>query len=109
VNVVGLVIMSGGLFFLAVTAIGIFRLPDFFTRVHAVSKSETMGIALVLLGLMVHEGATLVSLKLGLVVLFVTVANPVGAHVLTRAAVRTGLLPWRRSKQPQAETNQEGA
>ena len=45
---------------------------------------------------MAHNGVSLTSLKLALIVLFVGVANPVGAHLLTRAAVRTGLMPWRR-------------
>lgn len=95
-NIVGMIIMGLGIFFLFVTAVGLLRLPGFFTRVHAVSKSETLGIALILLGLMVHEGFTLVSLKLGLIVVFVAIANPVGAHLLTRAAIRTGIMPWRQ-------------
>jgi len=103
VSILGAVILSIGLFFMAVTAVGLLRLPDFFTRVHAVSKSETLGIALVLIGLTLHEGTTLVSLKLLLVMIFVGFANPVGAHVLTRAAIRTGLMPWRReANQPEA-------
>jgi multicomponent Na+:H+ antiporter subunit G len=92
-NIIGLIVMSCGLFFLTVTVIGLIRLPGFFARVHAVSKSETLGLALVFIGLMIHEGVTLVSLKYGLIILFVAIANPVGAHVLTRAAVRTGILP----------------
>lgn len=101
-SILGAVILSIGLFFMAVTAVGLLRLPDFFTRVHAVSKSETLGIALVLIGLTLHEGTTLVSLKLLLVMIFVGFANPVGAHVLTRAAIRAGLMPWRReANQPE--------
>ena len=95
-SVAGSVLIGAGLGFMALTALGLLRLPDFFSRVHAVSKSETLGIALVLLGLILHEGASLVSLKLALVMVFVAIANPVGAHVLTRAAVRTGLMPWRK-------------
>ena len=102
-NIVGLVILSAGVFFVAVTAIGLIRLPGFFARVHAVSKTETMGISLILLGLMVHEGTTLVSLKLGFIVLFVAIANPVGAHLLTRAAIRTGIMPWRRGDPSEKE------
>ena len=89
-------LLSAGLFFLLVSAVGLLRLPDFFARVHAVSKSETLGITLVLIGLVFYQGADLTSLKLALIVLFVAIANPAGAHLLTRAAVRTGVLPWRR-------------
>jgi multicomponent Na+:H+ antiporter subunit G len=92
----GLVFMSVGIFFLLVSAVGLLRLPDFFTRVHAVSKSETMGIVLLFVGLVFYQGLDLISLKFVLIVLFVAIANPVGAHLLTRAAVRTGVLPWRR-------------
>ena len=95
-TIAALAIMSAGLFFMSITVVGLIRLPDFFTRVHAVSELETLGIALLLLGLIVYEGASLTGLKLALVVLFVGIANPVGAHVLTRAAVRAGVLPWRR-------------
>jgi multicomponent Na+:H+ antiporter subunit G len=97
-SIAGMVLASAGLFFMLVTAIGIIRLPDFFTRVHAVSKTETLGISLVLLGLALHEGATLVSLKLGLAVGFVFLANPVAAHLLTRSALKTGLTPWTRGR-----------
>ena len=98
-SIAGTVLMTIGVVLMAITALGLLRLPDFFSRLHSVSKSETLGIALLLLGLMFHEGGTLVSLKLGLILLFVTIANPVAAHVLSRAAVRTGLLPWRRDEE----------
>ena len=97
-SIAGTVLLGLGLFFLAVTAIGLVRLPDFFTRVHSVSKSETLGITLVLLGLIAHQGFDQTSLKLGLIALFVLITNPVAAHVLTRSAVRSGLMPWRRPR-----------
>ncbi len=95
-SIAGTVLIGLGLAFMVITALGLMRLPDFYSRVHAVSKSETLGIALVLLGLILHEGATLVSLKLALILVFVAIANPVGAHLLTRAALRTGQAPWKR-------------
>ena len=86
-SIAGTVLLGLGLFFMAATAIGLVRLPDFFTRVHSVSKSETLGITLVLLGLIAH-----------LIALFVAITNPLAAHVLTRSAVRAGLMPWRRPR-----------
>ena len=53
-----------------------------------------------LLGLIAHQGFDQTSLKLGLVALFVATTNPVAAHVLTRSAVRSGLMPWRRTQPP---------
>ncbi|MDE2802864.1 MAG: monovalent cation/H(+) antiporter subunit G, partial [Chloroflexota bacterium] len=92
-NIIALALMAAGLFFMAIAVIGLVRLPDFFSRVHAVSKSETLGITLLLLGLLVSAGVSLTGLKLALIVLFVAISNPVGVHVLTRAAVRNGLMP----------------
>ncbi len=93
---VGDLVLWGGIFFMAVTAIGLLRLPDFYTRAHAVSKTETLGIGLTILGLIIHEGISLVSLKLGLVLLFAFVVSPLAAHLLTRAALRSGMPIWTR-------------
>jgi multicomponent Na+:H+ antiporter subunit G len=88
-----LLIIGGG-FFLVVSSLGILRLPDFFSRSHAVGKSETLGSLLLLLGLAVHNGFALESAKLGLIVFFIAVTNPSGIHVLSRAALRKGLEIW---------------
>ena len=92
--IAGTVLIGLGLFFMAVTAIGLIRLPDFYARVHASSKTETLGIGLVLGGLVLHEGATLVSLKMVFGLLFIFIANPVAAHVLARSALQVGIMPW---------------
>ena len=97
-SVAGTALMAAGLFFIAVAALGLLRMPDFYTRVHAVSKSDTLGVALVLTGLALHDGATLVSLKLMLILVFIAMANPIGAHVLTRSALQSGLAPWKRPR-----------
>ena len=98
IDVIDIVFIGLGFVFMVITVLGMLRLPDFFARVHAVSKSETLGITLVLFGLILHQGANLVSLKLALILVFVAIANPVGAHLLTRAALRTGQMPWRKEK-----------
>jgi len=90
----GLVI--AGVFFMGVTSIGLLRLPDFYSRAHAVSKTETLGLGLLILGVALNAGFSLVSLKLVLVVIFIFLANPVGIHLLTRTAFRLGILPWTR-------------
>lgn len=97
-SIAGDVLIIMGLVFMVITALGLVRLPDFFSRVHAVSKSETLGITLLLLGLILHEGPTLLSLKFALILVFVAIANPVGAHLLTRAALRTGQMPWQKEE-----------
>lgn len=92
--ILSVVFLSGGGFFLLVSSIGLLRLPDFFTRAHAVGKSETLGALLVLVGLAFHGGPTLESAKLFLILIFVAITNPTGIHTLTRAAFRSGLEMW---------------
>lgn len=93
-TIAGNVLLICGVFFIAVTAIGLLRLPDFYSRVHAVSKTETLGLGLILLGLLLHEGLSTLSLKLALILLFAVMTNPLAAHLLTRAALRRGVNAW---------------
>ena len=88
-----LVFVVLGIVFMLVGSIGIVRLPDFYSRTHAVSKSDTLGIIFVIGGLIVYEGFTQSSLKLLFVMLFIALANPIGTHALARAAIRKGLKP----------------
>jgi multicomponent Na+:H+ antiporter subunit G len=97
--VAAVVLVCAGLFFHLVAVLGILRLPDFFTRVHAVGKGDTLGIGLVVLGLAVHEGWTLATAKMILIIAFYFLANPTAAHALGRAALKTGLAPWTREGQ----------
>jgi len=85
-----------GLFFIAAGVVGVLRLPDFYTRLHALGKSDTLGVALTVGALALRGGATLTSVKILLIVAFVTLANPTATHALGRAAYRTGIAPWRR-------------
>lgn len=83
-----------GTFFMMIGSIGVVRLPDFFTRSHATSKSDTLGIMLLVGGLMCYEGISINSLKLLVIFVFVALANPVGAHALARAAFKYGVKIW---------------
>jgi len=94
----GAALLVAGSFFLTVSTLGVLRFPDFFTRAHAVGKSETLGAILVLGGLAVLHGASLGALKLVLILAFIAVANPVATHALVRAALRSGVQPWVRRR-----------
>ena len=85
--------VSAGIFFLLIGSVGLIRLPDFYSRTHATSKSDTLGMMLVIIGLMIFEGLTINSGKLFLILLFILLANPIGAHALARAALNAGLKP----------------
>ncbi len=88
----GISLLVGGLFCL-VGGIGLLRMPDFFTRMHAASVTETLGVGLVLFGLLLQAGWTLVAVKLLMVGLLVFFVSPTASHALARAALVRGVKP----------------
>ena len=85
-------LVLGG-FFCVVGAVGMLRMPDFFTRMHAASVIETLGAGLILLGLMFQAGLTLVTVKLLMIGLLIMFVSPTATHALARAAMHRGLKP----------------
>ncbi|MGE0118631.1 MAG: monovalent cation/H(+) antiporter subunit G [Dongiaceae bacterium] len=88
-------ILSGSLF--AITGgVGVLRLPDFYTRLHGASITDTAGAGLIMLGLMLQAGLTLVTVKLVLILAFLFLTGPTATHALARAALISGVKPWQR-------------
>lgn len=99
--IVSYVLMISGLFFIVVSAIGLLRLPEIYTRAHAVAKSETLGLLLVLVALFFRPELELAAVpRLVLVIVFSLVANPTAVHALVRAARRAGVEPWTGGEVP---------
>ena len=90
------VFLAAGCFFIVVAAIGILRFPDFYSRMHPAGKTDTLGQTLILMGLMVYEGFSLISVKLLFIIIFAFIANPTATHALARAAWVAGLRPWQK-------------
>ena len=90
------VLLVAALFFHGLAALGLIRMPDFYTRMHAVSMAETLGALFTIAALAVWAGFSLVTVKLGFLALFLFLANPTSTHAIGRAALRVGLPPWRR-------------
>ena len=86
--------LAGGAFFLLASAIGMLRLPDFYCRLHASGNSETLGIMLSFIGLMIYEGMMIVSVKLLLISLLIVLGNPMGTHILCKASYKSGHHVW---------------
>ena len=86
----GLVILIG--------ALGFHRLPDFWARIHAAGMIDTLGAALILLGMMLQAGFTLVTLKLLLISVFLFIASPTASHAIANAAWVAGLRPHNLKK-----------
>jgi multicomponent Na+:H+ antiporter subunit G len=85
-------LLLGGLLTLT-GAVGLLRLPDFFTRLHAASVTETLAAILLIIGIMLDTGWTLDAAKLILVILIMVIANPTITHALCRAAANGGTTP----------------
>jgi multicomponent Na+:H+ antiporter subunit G len=85
-------LVAGGLA-CVVGALGVLRMPDFYTRVHAASLTDTLGAGFVLLGLMLQAGWSLVAVKLAIIGLLIFFTSPAAVHALARAAHGRGLQP----------------
>jgi len=85
-SIVGWVLLALGSFFCFVGALGLIRLPDFYSRVHAAGVLDSLGAILILLGLMTQTQDVLVITKLMLILLFMIVTGPTAVHALARAA-----------------------
>lgn len=85
------VLMGAGGLFCIVGAVGMLRMPDFFTRMHAASVIETLGAGLVIAGLVVLGGFTLESAKLLALLLLIFFTSPTATHALARAAHERGV------------------
>jgi len=89
IEVISYISIFTGIFFFAVGTIGLLRMPDVYTRMHASTKCDTLGISLVMLGLILLNGISIFSLKLFVLVLFIWVTNPTAAHAIALAAFET--------------------
>ncbi len=90
----GVLLLSGAAFVLIGT-IGILRLPDALTQLHAAGITDTLGTALIIFGLMVQAGFGLVSVKLLLILGILIFTNPTASHALARAYMHYQQRPWR--------------
>ena len=97
-SVIAITLILAGLFFLVVAAIGMVRLPDVFSRSHALSLTDSLGAVLVLAGLAIYQGFSMNLLKILVVLGLIFLLNPVISHATIRAALRSGLKPWVREQ-----------
>jgi multicomponent Na+:H+ antiporter subunit G len=93
-DVLSWIFLVGGSFFAVVGGIGVLRMPDLFTRLHAAGITDTMGAGLILTGLMFQSGFSLITAKLILILAFVWFSSPVATYALSRAALASGQEPF---------------
>jgi len=90
--------LGAGSVFAVIAGIGVLRLPDVFTRMHAAGIGDTLAAWLILFGLMLQAGDALVLIKLVLIYVFLLFTSPTSSHALARAALVDGVEPWRVEK-----------
>lgn len=92
VDILSWICLAAGGAFCVVGALGLVRMPDFYTRMHAASVTDTLGAGLMLLGMLLQAGLTLIAVKLVMIGLLLLFASPTATHALARAARARGLL-----------------
>ena len=93
VEILSWALISAGSFFVIVGAIGVYRFPDFWTRLHAASVAESAGVILLLTGMMVQAGWGLIAVKLLIIGVFLFITGPTSTHAVANAALVSGLRP----------------
>lgn len=99
---IAMLLIAAGLFFFTVGVIGVLRLPDCYSRLHAAGMCDSLAAVLVVAGVAVctladgSPGSLLVSLKILAIALFIFIASPTATHAITKAALVLGIEPWQR-------------
>ena len=92
-HVASWICLVSGTCFALVGGIGLLRLPDLYTRMHGAGITDTLGAGLVLIGLVLHAGFGLASVKLLMILFFLLVTSPTSSHAVARSALSHGIEP----------------
>lgn len=97
------VLIIAGVFFFTTATIGLLRFPDFYTRMHATGKGDSLGSLLTLAGLAIYHlsqditfDSVLVSVKIMFIALFIFIANPTATHAIARTGLDCSVKPWEK-------------
>lgn len=100
INYLTMVLILVGLFFFFATTIGLLRFPDFYCRMHAAGKGDTLSSSLILLGLAIYNlhhlsaGSILVTIKILFILMFIFLASPTATHAIIDAGYESEVKPW---------------
>ena len=95
VDILSGILLIAGAAFVVIGGVGMLRMPDFFTRLHAAGITDTAGAGLILLGLLLQAGFGIIGIKLILMFLLIFIASPTASHALAKSALYDDLEPWR--------------
>ena len=93
IDILSWILLTAGGGFVLVGGIGALRMPNLYTRMHAASVTDTMGAALVLVGVMLQAGLSLATIKLAAILLFLLITSPTSSYALASAAMIAGIKP----------------
>jgi len=93
IDIVSWVFILLGSFFVMVGALGLVRMPEIFTRMHAASVTDTLGVGFLILGMSMQAGFSLVTLKLLFLLALFFFTGPVVTHALAQACLHEGIKP----------------
>ena len=93
IDIASWALLLSGVAFCLTGGIGLLRMPDLFTRMHGGGMPDTLGAGLILSGLMLQAGFSLLTLKLALILLLMLISCPTSTHALARAAISHGVRP----------------
>jgi multicomponent Na+:H+ antiporter subunit G len=96
-EIIALGLMLVGVIFTFIAAMGVVRLPDLFMRMHANTKSATLGVGFIMLGVAVYFGDITVTTRALAVILFLLITAPISSHLLARAAYFSGIPLWEKT------------
>ncbi|MEM7243188.1 MAG: monovalent cation/H(+) antiporter subunit G [Pseudomonadota bacterium] len=103
VEILSWIFILGGSFFTVVGSFGMIRFPDFWSRLHAASVTEGGGVILLIFGMILQAGFTLVAAKLVFILIFLLLTGPTATHAIANAALVSGLKPPKLSKKEAEE------
>jgi len=92
-DIISWILLVTGSFFCLTGGIGLLRFPDFFSRIHAASLTDTLGASLIMVGLVFQAGFNIVMVKLIMILLFSLLAGTTASHAMGKAALKSGLRP----------------
>ncbi|MFC4438101.1 MULTISPECIES: monovalent cation/H(+) antiporter subunit G [Natrialbaceae] len=98
------ILVAFGLFFTFVSAIGVLRLPDVYSRAHTASQTDTLGAGLALAAVALALGWQNATVYTVLLLFFVFITNPTAAHAIARSAAETGIDPWTSDADEEGES-----
>ena len=99
-EICGMTLAGLGLLFFLGAAVGLFRFPDFYTRMHAAGKGDTLSTVMILLGcICLVSVSLLLALKILLIINFIFIGSPTATHAMMDAGNKAGAAPWRKDSE----------